>query len=75
MYRIGRRVVTCIAQQYSRQIRQVGKRFASRVERSAQVGDPPGGMRSLRLSKALTGCEQPIECLAMPPVELVDGPR
>src|SRR5213594_2653071 len=51
------------------------KRLASRFERSADIRDLSGELRCQGLAQALTGLDQPVECLAVLPVELVHCPR
>src|ERR1700730_2458336 len=54
---------------------KVREHLTSRVQRSAHLRDLPGETGCLSFAKALTSCDQPIEYLAMLPVELVHSPR
>ena len=54
--------------------RQLGERLAVRGEQLAQVGGMTGQLRRLRLAETGAGREQPVERLAVAPVQLVDHP-
>src|SRR5437773_3980579 len=67
-------VVSGFLEQLCSKTRQFVERLTSSISRLSEIHGFPRKLRRLRLPELLAGCEQPIECFAMPPVKLVHGP-
>jgi hypothetical protein len=73
-HHVRARLMTRLRQDGGRLTRQLVQRLAVRGEQLAQIRHLAGKLRRLRLPEPGAGGEHAVECVAVPPVQLVDHP-